>query len=268
MENTSISWTDNSFNGWVGCSKVSLGCVNCYAEGINKRGGHCNWGPGVARRVTTDTNWKKPLKWDRDAAQNGKRLKVFCSSMADVFDQEAPSEARARLFELIKQTPNLDWQLLTKRPENILRFLPADWNGGYPNVWLGVTIENVQTLRRRLPLLKQVQAKLKFLSCEPLLEDVGQVDLLGIDWVIVGGESGGRARAFDIAWARRIIASCRAQGVAVFVKQLGAQPLCHGEGLRVINAKGRRDRHAGDPEFWPPNLQHLAIRQFPGQEAQ
>jgi len=130
VENSGISWTTHTFNPWVGCTKVSAGCVHCYAETLNKRTGHANWGPGAERRVTSDVNWRKPIKWNRQADAAGERTKVFCASMADVFDEEAPAYARERLWTLIRMTPFLDWQLLTKRPTNIRRFLPKDWGDG------------------------------------------------------------------------------------------------------------------------------------------
>jgi len=263
MEGTGISWTDNTFNGWIGCTKVSAGCAHCYAEIINKRCGQRNWGVGAVRRVTSEVNWQKPLKWDREAARTSTRIKVFCSSMADVFDKEAPAAARERLFELIKATPNLDWQLLTKRPENLATLLPNDWGRGYENAWLGVTIENRRALTERIPLLRMTPAAVRFLSCEPLLEDLGLLELHGIHWVIVGGESGVGARSFEIEWATSIINQCRVQGVAVFVKQLGAKPHHAGDPLTILSAHGTRDRHAGDPAMWPAALRELALRQFP-----
>ena len=263
MERTSISWTDNSFNGWIGCTKVSPGCAHCYAETMNKRCGGHNWGAGADRRVTSEANWRKPLKWNRESARKGIRTRVFCSSMADVFDAEAPVNARARLFSMIQETPNLDWQLLTKRPENFSTMLPLDWKTGYENTWLGVTVEDRDQANRRIPLLKQTPARIRFLSCEPLLEDLGELDLDGIDWVIVGGESGGGARPFDVLWAERIVARCQNQQVAVFVKQFGADPRVGSKQVVIHSPQGGRDRHAGDPAFWPPECQHLAIRELP-----
>ena len=263
MENTGISWTDNTFNPWVGCTKVSAGCDHCYAESLSKRTGYAKWGAGAERRVTGDDNWRKPIKWNSQAEEAGTRIKVFCASMADVFDSEASADARERLWDLIRMTPFLDWQILTKRPTNILRFLPADWADGYSNVWLGVSAENREQALRRIPVLQSVPAAIRFVSAEPLLDDLGELNLNGIDWVIIGGESGGGARPFDVAWADHLIKQCELQDVKVFVKQLGKKPVCDGNQLIVLNGAGRRDGHGGEPDLWPEALKPLALRQFP-----
>ncbi len=263
MENSGISWTDNTFNPWVGCTKVSAGCDHCYAASINKRAGGSNWGPGAERRVTRDANWRGPVKWNRQAEAAGTRIKVFCASMADVFDGEAPADARERLWNLIRATPFLDWQLLTKRPTNIHRFLPKDWGDGYPNVWLGVSAENREYALRRIPVLQSIPAAIRFVSAEPLLGDLGELNLTGIDWMIIGGESGAGARPFDVSWAERLTERSKLQGVKVFVKQLGKRPVLNGNELVILNNSGRRDGHAGEPDLWPENLKPLALRQFP-----
>lgn len=169
-ETTEIAWTDHTFNPWVGCSRVSPGCQNCYAEALDKRwsrGEH--WGKAAPRRVTSDANWRKPLKWNRDAEAAGRPALVFCASMADVFEDRPDLVApRARLFDLIDQTPNLIWLLLTKRPENAAR-LVAYW---HDNVWVGTTAEDQARLNERLPYLLGIPAAVRFLSCEPLLEHV------------------------------------------------------------------------------------------------
>jgi protein gp37 len=128
--------------------------------------------------------------------------------MCDVFDHEAPEETRYRLFELIRHTPHLDWQLLTKRPENFSRYLPADWGNGYANVWLGSTIEDRERAAKSIPILRDTAAHIRFVSAEPLLEDLGELDLSGIQWLIAGGESGGKARPFDAAWAESLQRQC------------------------------------------------------------
>lgn len=168
-------------------------------------------------------NWAKPVCWNREAQKTGIRRRVFCGSMCDVFDKNAPEGQRERLWELIRNTPMLDWQLLTKRAPNIEKYLPADWGDGYDNVWLGVTVENRRHGLGRMARLKQIPAKVHFLSCEPLLEGLGRVDLAGIDWVIVGGESGPYARPMDIAWVGAIRRQCEAQGVPFFFKQWGGR---------------------------------------------
>ena len=198
-ENTGIEWTDNTFNPWWGCTSVSPACDNCYAKAIDARFHQdAHWDNG-AYKTLTESNWAGPAKWQRKAEKTGIRTQVFCASMGDWADNNAPSELRARLFDVIRATPNLDWQLLTKRAPNIKRLLPADWGDGWDNVWLGVTVEDCKHGLPRIEHLRQVPAKLRFLSIEPLLEDLGSINLSGIDWVIVGGESGPGCRAMDTA---------------------------------------------------------------------
>lgn len=264
MENSEIAWTDNTFNPWVGCTKLSAGCDHCYAENTNKRAGHSNWGAGAERRVTTDTNWRGPIRWNRKAEAAGTRTKVFCASMADVFDGEASADARKRLWDLIRTTPFLDWQILTKRPANFHRFLPKDWGDGYSNVWLGVTAENREQALRRIPILQSTPAAIRFVSAEPLLDDLGELNLDGIAWMIIGGESGSKnARPFDVTWVGRMIDRCKQQRVKVFVKQLGKRPVCDGSEIVVLNPAGKRDWKGTKPELWPKRFKPLAVRQFP-----
>src|SRR5262249_33271172 len=135
--NSRIEWTTHTFNPWWGCTKVSDGCKFCYAEALARRYGHHVWGPLAQRRLMSDIHWKQPLKWNTQASRQGARSRVFCASMADVFDESAPPGQLDRLWKLIRQTPCLDWQLLTKRPQRIASSLPKDWGNGYPNVWLG-----------------------------------------------------------------------------------------------------------------------------------
>lgn len=259
MESSKIAWTENTFNPWIGCTKVSPGCAHCYAEGQNKQckwnGG--TWGPGSPRMVTSDAYWKKPLQWDKSASERGVRTKVFCASLADVFDAEAPVDARERLWSLIRQTPNLDWLILTKRPENFAKYLPADWGDGYVNVWLGVTCEDRKHGLPRVHLLRNTPAQVRFLSCEPLLEDVSTVDLREIDWLIVGGESGHDARKFDTEWARSLLYCCPDDGVNFFMKQLGSAPVEDGSSFRILypNGNGKRDVHGTNPLNFPWDLQ-------------
>lgn len=252
-ENSGIQWTTHTFNPWVGCQRVSPGCVHCYAESYDKRVGgvpkkqradpnvpETRWGPNGKRTRTTASNWNQPLKWDAAAKTAGERHRVFCSSLADVFeDRPELAPWRLDLFQLIAFTPHLDWLLLTKRPENIDRMLPRKnlqplTAETWPNVWLGTTVEDQQRANERIPELLKVPAKVRFLSCEPLLERVTLNPWLlsehgrrhigaapGISWVIIGGESGGGARPFHLEWARDLVSQCRAAGVAPFVKQLG-----------------------------------------------
>lgn len=221
-EVTGIEWCDHTFNPWVGCARVSAGCDNCYAETWARRFNRPQlWAGG--RVETSEPGWRKPLAWDRKAALCGARRRVFCASLADVFDNQADPDWRARLWRLIRVTPHLDWLLLTKRPQNIPAMLPADWGAdGWPNVWLGVTAENQTEAERRVPLLLKVPAPVRFVSCEPLL---GRVDLSaflpGLDWVICGGETGQRARGMHPAWARSLRDQCAAASVPFFFKQWG-----------------------------------------------
>lgn len=217
---TGILWTDSTFNPWWGCTKIAPGCDNCYAEDLDRRNGGNHWGVGTKPRVTGDKNWKQPIKWNK-AAASGKPHKVFCGSMCDWTDNNVEPEVRDRLWDLIRATPHLTWQLLTKRATNIEKCLPADWGDGYANVWLGVTVEDKAFGLKRMEVLKKIPAKVRFLSCEPLLEDLGVVDLDGIHWVIVGGESGPNARPMHGDWAVNVIASAYEQGVPVFFKQWG-----------------------------------------------
>ncbi len=218
MKNSSIEWCDHTFNPWEGCTKVSEGCKNCYAEVlVDKRFGRAKWGKGNPRRRTSEATWKQPLKWNQDAAwanetkevikeHFGKeyhRPRVFCASLADVFDEEVPDEWRWDLFGLIANTPNLDWLLLTKRPEKALEFFtdkemvnegccegaaqynyfkrtgedPAEWFAVHfplPNVWIGTSVENQEMADKRIPILLKIPGAVRFLSMEPLL---GPIDL-------------------------------------------------------------------------------------------
>lgn len=239
-ENSKIEWTDHTFNPWVGCTKVSPACDHCYAEGWAKRSGMVKW--GGPRKRTSEANWKKPAKWNREAKAAGVRRRVFCASLADVFDNQVPNEWREELWCLIRTTPHLDWLLLTKRPQNIAKMLPVDWNSGagqgYFNVWLGTTAENQAEADKRIPHLQRIPAAVRFLSCEPLLApldlDRGGFSFLRrlvdpsnrsnvyepVNWVICGGESGHGARDMDADWARELRDDCKSAGVAFFMKQM------------------------------------------------
>jgi protein gp37 len=220
-DNTKIEWCDATFNPWVGCQKVSPACDHCYAEGWAKRTGQSSLWAGIRRRTTPD-NWRQPIKWNHEAERLGVRKRVFCASLADVFDNKVPPEWRHDLFRLIGSTPSLDWLLLTKRPQNIAKMLPSDFVlAGRPphNVWLGTTVENQAEANRRIHHLRAVPAAVRFLSCEPLL-DLIVPDLTGVAWVICGGESGGGARKMQPMWARALRDDCAAEGVAFFMKQM------------------------------------------------
>lgn len=227
-ENSKIEWTDHTFNPWWGCQKVSEGCKHCYAETLDNRwkGGH--WGPGSDRKPMGEKYWAQPLKWNEAAKKAGIPAKVFCASMADVFEgnpQVIPF--RERLFDLVMATPFLTWQLLTKRAENIMRFSPRSWRESFPeNVWAGGSAENQKRLEEQMEYLVHVPAVVRFLSCEPLLGPltlpVDCNDGSGfVEWVIVGGESGPHARPMHPDWVRSLRDQCQSAGVPFFFKQYG-----------------------------------------------
>ena len=354
--NTKIEWCDFTFNPWRGCQKVAPGCVNCYAEAQSKRNPKTLgvWGPDGTRVVASESMWRQPLGWNKvqHCYPQSPTPRVFCGSLCDVFEdwrlpvvnsrgeqlfvhadgtmdcaqhgkQANLADVRARLFSLIDQTLNLDWLLLTKRPENVRRMWVArdlgerdegiaEGDYGYyrdsdhafrrRNVWLGTSIACQEDADRNISeLLKCSDLCAKtFLSIEPL---IGPVDLkskwfgpqaegewlnvvecghaanqYGINWVIVGGESGPKARPCDIAWIRSIVRQCRDAGVPVFVKQLGAfviddnsdcdcgtpsngwPPTTCGvtctEGLKIRI----RDPKGGDPAEWPEDVR---VREVP-----
>jgi protein gp37 len=242
---TAIAWTDHTFNPWWGCMRVAPECERCYAETFAKRTGHKVFGPGGARRFFGDKHWNEPVKWDREAAAAGVRRRVFCGSMCDVFDPEVDESWRMKLWGLIERTPHLGWLLLTKRPEFAASCIPAAWSLIRDRVWLGVTAGTQATAARNVPLLLALDAAVHFVSMEPLLERV-EIDagrLRGVDWIIVGGESGPGARPMDLSWARCLAFDSHASGIAFFMKQLGGFP-------------NKRDRLADFPE-------DLRIREFP-----
>ena len=220
MKDSKISWTTHTWNPWFGCTEVSPGCDNCYAkflmETLWKK---VKWGRGKPRKRTTADYWKQPLRWNRQAADVGIRTKVFSASLGDVFDTEVPKQWRDDLFALIRDTPNLDWQLLTKRPGEAVKYAG---NQPWPdNAWIGTSIED-QKRASRAQIITRIPAPVRFLSVEPLLGPV-QLDLAGIDWVIVGGESGPRHRTMETDWARSVRDQCRAAGVPFFFKQVGGR---------------------------------------------
>jgi len=223
-DNSKIAWTDNTFNPWVGCLRVSPGCDNCYAAAIDKRFGGDHWSGDTLPRRTSEANWKKPLSWNRKAEKSGKRIKVFCASMADVFDNRVPEQWRADLFNLIKATPHLDWIILTKRIGNVQKMLPPDWGDGYPNVWLLITVVNQTEADRDIPKLLDTPAVVCGLSVEPQLGpivfDQDGLVVNFIDWVICGAESGPGRRPFNETWARSLRDQCQETGTAFFLKQM------------------------------------------------
>ncbi|MGH7461577.1 MAG: phage Gp37/Gp68 family protein [Longimicrobiales bacterium] len=260
-ENTKIEWCDHTFNPWEGCQKVGPGCDHCYAETRNARfggGTAVNWGPGAPRRRTSAANWALPTRWNAQHeaffALHGRRQRVFCASLADVFDNQVDQAWRADLFQLIEATPNLDWLVLTKRIGNVACMVPEatdliDYGEGWQsmwgqgvwpaNVWLGATICNQEEADRDIPKLLAVPACVRFLSMEPLLGPVTipQVFMKPLDWgegpraypdgagllnwIIVGGESGRGARPMRLDWARSLRDQCDAAGVPFLFKQWG-----------------------------------------------
>lgn len=272
---TGISWTHSTFNPWRGCQRVSPGCENCYAETLSKRN-HAllgQWGPpatGGTRVIASPAMWREPVKWNAAAAKTGQVHRVFCSSLADVFeDLPELEEPRAWLWELISATSNLTWMLLTKRPQNVVRMVPNRWlcmipvGGGFGlpiwprNVWIGTTVEDQQRADERIPhLLRGIpRVAVKFLSVEPQLTHVDLTPWLSdLHWVIQGGESGPGARPFDLEWADSLRAQCAEAGVAYFFKQMGARPI---NGMWTRGA----DKAGADPAFWEPERR---VQQFPG----
>jgi protein gp37 len=282
-ENTKIEWATHTFNPWEGCQRVGPGCDNCYAEARNARFAHgvaVNWGPEAPRRRTSEANWRKPLQWNANHeaffAEHGHRQRVFCASLADVFDNTVDREWRDDLATLILSTPNLDWLLLTKRIGNAGAKLGEMFLDGPPdNVWLGATIVNQKEADRDIPKLLAVLVAKRFLSMEPLLGPVNLTDvpmpesghghhefspiITGnalkranpskpkIDWVIVGGESGPKARPMHPKWARSLRDQCQAAGVPFLFKQWGElSPESHvHNGMCVVMTDGE--------VLYPPN---------------
>jgi protein gp37 len=221
-ETTKISWTDSTFNPWIGCANVSPGCDHCYAETLNERYSWTEWGPHGERHRTK--TWRNPIQWQKSARafheEYGRRRRVFCASLADVFDNQVPPEWRDDLFALIRQCLDLDWQLLTKRPQNIAKMLPPDWGDGYPNVWLGTTAESQDYYDQRWPILARTPAVVRFVSYEPALGRLSITTHAAMPgWLICGSESGRGARPCDLDWVRSIRDQCVRQGVAFFWKQ-------------------------------------------------
>lgn len=235
--NSNIEWTDHTFNPWIGCTKVSPGCDHCYAERREDQRLHrVRWGSGQPRHRTK--TWGDPVRWNKQHeaffAEHGRRQRVFCASLADVFDNEVDPAWRDELMGLIASTPNLDWLLLTKRIGNVERMLKASAWEHLPHVWLGATVVNQAEADRDIPKLLAVPARVRFLSIEPML---GPIDLhavvvaeqgrqqigaqRGIDWVIAGGESGPKARPSHPDWFRSLRDQCAAAGVPFLFKQWG-----------------------------------------------
>ena len=239
-DTTAIEWADATFNPWIGCTRVSPACDNCYAAtSTPARTRGMKWVTGEPRQRTTVSNWYQPIKWHKKALKTGIRPKVFCASLADVFDTEVDLSWRIDLFQLILITPMLDWLLLTKRPavakkwftSEVRSHIPEKLTSHWDNVWLGTTVENQEMVDVRIPHLMQTpNVEKRFLSVEPLLEAVNlKLDYYltelpssakGIDWVIVGGESGPNFRPIQTEWIEDIGFECMNMDVAFFVKQM------------------------------------------------
>ncbi len=232
-KHSKIEWTHHTFNPWWGCTKVSEACKHCYAETWARRVGSRVWGPNAERRFFTNSHWKQPLDWNREAEVLGERRRVFCASMSDVFEDRPDLRShRERLFDLIEETPYLDWLLLTKRPKNVSRM--ARWTTDWPdNVWLGTTVEMQKRAEELVPELAKSAAVVRFLSCEPLLGPIDLASWLGSDvsWVIAGGESGGKARPSHPVWFRALRDQCMAAGVPFHFKQWGNWAPLNGNNL-------------------------------------
>jgi protein gp37 len=258
------------FNPWWGCTRVSPACAHCYADSAAKRFGNAGlWEADGERRFFGEKHWAEPLKWNRKAEKEGKPKLVFCASMSDVFEQHLDpttnalmDEERDRLWDLIEQTPWLTWQLLTKRPENVNEMVP--WEFEWPrNVWIGTSIESSR-YSHRARYIAATGARLKFLSCEPLLgslfagaitkpcrecsgravymDDEGAfqpcdqgrhpLSLQGIGWVIGGGESGPHHRPTQLVWAKELLIAAKHRGIPFFWKQWGgARPKSNGKAI-------------------------------------
>lgn len=317
-EDTKIQWATHTFSPWEGCTKISPGCANCYAEARNHRFGMDNWGKGKPRRRTSAATWRNPVKWNLKI-ENQERPRVF-PSLCDPFDEEVPIARLADFLKLIHDTPNLDWLLLTKRPENCVTrlnetleycrynhsgllegaaYFIGTWLNSKPphNVWLGVSVEDQKRADERIPELLKIPAVVRFLSVEPLLEQVdlrlqsrddfsdsghGVGRFKKIDWAIFGGESGPGARPCNIEWIRDGMRQCRAAGVPVFVKQLGGHVIDRNDAgfdgddgewpmdthYREIDHGYQgapirillKDKKGGEPCEWPEDLR---VREFP-----
>lgn len=239
-ENSTIEWCHHTFNPWIGCTKVGPGCDNCYAEAdFDKRRHVVQWGAGQPRKRTAMSTWAMPLRWNAKAERLGVRYRVFCASLADVFDNEVPAEWRHDLFDLIERTPHLDWLLVTKRIGNVRQMIPDRWSVCMPpNLWLGITVVNQAEADRDIPKLLGLKVSVRFLSMEPLLghvdlrdppNDIGEPRYSYMDaeldsrihWVIVGGESGPKARPMHPLWARALRDQCAEAGVPFLFKQWG-----------------------------------------------
>jgi protein gp37 len=241
-ETTKIQWTEKTWNPFHGCKKVSDGCKFCYMYRDKSR-----YGQDPTKVVRSKSTFYDPLKWKESAL-------VFTCSWSDWFIDEA-DEWRDECWQIVKDTPHLTYQILTKRPENIANRLPKDWGDGYKNVWLGVSVENHKN-RWRIEYLRNTPAKVRFISFEPLLGYIAKPNLEKIHWAIIGGESGNnfgqyKFRECQSLWIHNLVEECQRQKVSVFIKQLGTH---------LAKKYALKDKHGGDISEFPTDLQ---IRQMP-----
>ena len=242
-QNSKIEWTDHTANLWHGCTKVHEGCDNCYACSLSKRYGREIWGNDKPRNAV-DSVWKDLIKFQKDALKDNVKRMVFVGSMMDIFEKPMPivkfnglpfnvfngiergdfttDDLRQYFFNnIVSDCPNLIFLLLTKRPSNINKYIPESWKLNPPsNVMFGTSPVNQSTFNTLVPQLNQVNGK-RFLSIEPLLGKIENIDLTGIDWVIVGGESGPKSRPIEENWVLHIRDYCQSQNIPFFFKQWG-----------------------------------------------
>jgi len=236
MEESKIQWTDATWNPWHGCKKVSAGCKYCYMF----RDKETRYGQDPTIVVQSKTKFNDPVKWELPRM-------IFTCSWSDWFIDEADGW-RDAAWKIIKETPHHTYQILTKRPERIYDHLPDDWGEGYPNVWLGVSVEN-NTFKKRINILEEIPAKIRFVSFEPLIGAIWLLDheANNIQWAILGGESGNETgkytyRPSELVWFDLLMVKLRERKVPIFVKQLGTH---------LAKEYGLKDRHGGDINEWP-----------------
>lgn len=248
MMATAIEWTDETWNPVTGCVKISPGCKNCYAEAIEKRWGR-SFSPAVhPNRIDKPRHWRKPRR-------------VFVNSMSDLFGEFVPQSVLEQVFSTMRGCPQHSFQILTKRAERMAQWTPRlPWLAGARHIWLGVSVEDRKYGVPRIDHLRAANAAMRFLSVEPLLENLGELDLSGIDWVIIGGESGPHARPFDPEWAKSLIIQCRRAGVPCFMKQMGSNVRAeHAEHYGPCLACMHHPK-GGEPLEWPIEFR---VREFP-----
>lgn len=275
-EHTAIAWCDHTFNPWIGCEKDSAGCANCYAEALmDTRYGRVKWGRDGTRLQTRPSYWREALKWDRQAPEKfaGRKPRVFCGSLCDV-GEDRPDliEPRKDLCNLIRRCENLQFLLLTKRPQNMNRLFPASV---LERCWVGTSVAEQKDVDAKVPELLRVPALLRFVSAEPLVSRIYIRELRRgpfaddprVDWLIIGGESG--PRPFDVEWGRELIRDSKQNRVPVFMKQLGSVALCseddHFEYATDAAGLDRwravlKAKKGDDPAEWPEDLR---VQEFP-----